>query len=163
MFCVVSNTLYAQGHIDVDGASVVMEPCAESIAAGDGRELWQYLSSGQIASVLGKKCISVGTGNLVMLKSCDASSSSQWEAQGSGTLYTYISSIECFTSPCACAEGQLRSGHGCLSMKGLAAGTNVALRAAVSASSSADTGAHGASMAVDGSSSIFWVCSHRLY
>ena len=67
-----------------------MEPCGESIAAGDGRELWQYLSSGQIASVVGKKCISVGTGNTVMLKSCDASSSSLWEAQGSGTLYLYM-------------------------------------------------------------------------
>ena len=79
------NTFFAKGHVDVDGASIVMEPCAESIAAGDGRELWQYLSSGQIASVIGKKCMSVGTGSAIMLKSCDASSSSQWEAQGSGT------------------------------------------------------------------------------
>ena len=79
------NTFFAKGHVDVDGASIVMEPCAESIAAGDGRELWQYLPSGQIASVIGKKCMSVGTGSAITLKSCDASSSSQWEAQGSGT------------------------------------------------------------------------------
>ena len=64
-------------------------------------------------------------------------------------------------SPSACGKGELRSGHGCLSMKGLAAGTNVALKAAVSASSSADFGAHGASMVVDGSSSTFWVCLLR--
>lgn len=123
------------GHTDVDGAAVVVEPCAESIASGDGRELWQYLPSGQIASVTGKKCIAVGTGNAVTLKNCDASSSSQWEAQGSG---------------------QLRSGQNCLSAKGLTAGSNVALKSAISASSTADTGAHGASMAVDGSSSTFW-------
>ena len=72
------------GHTDVDGASVVMEPCAEAVAAGDGRELWQYLSGGQIASVVGKKCIAVGAGGAVVLKGCDASSASQWEAQGSG-------------------------------------------------------------------------------
>lgn len=126
------------GHTDVDGAALVVEPCAESIAAGDGRELWQYLPSGQIASVTGKKCIAVGSGNLVTLKGCDASSSSQWEAQGSG---------------------QLRSsgpGQNCLSVKGLTAGANVALKSAISASSTADAGAHGASMAVDGSSNTFW-------
>jgi len=50
----------------------------------------------------------------------------------------------------------LKSGSKCLSVKGLAAGTNVALKSAISASSSADTVAHGASMAVDGSSSTFW-------
>lgn len=82
--------MFLRGHTDVDGAAVVVEPCAESIAAGDGRELWQYLPSGQIASVTGKKCIAVGTGNVVTLKGCDASSSSQWEAQGSGAR-----SIDC--------------------------------------------------------------------
>ena len=83
------------GHTDVDGAAVVVEPCAESIASGDGRELWQYLPSGQIASVTGKKCIAVGTGNAVTLKNCDASSSSQWEAQGSGTRsISYIALID---------------------------------------------------------------------
>ena len=49
------------------------------------------------------------------------------------------------------------AGQKCLSVKGLAAGTNVALKSAISASSSADTGAHGASMAVDGNSNTFWV------
>lgn len=49
----------------------------------------------------------------------------------------------------------------CLSVKGLAAGTNVALKSAISASSSADTGAHGASMAVDGNSNTFWVRNER--
>ena len=73
-----------RGHSDVDGAALVVESCAQSIAAGDGRELWQYLPSGQIASATWKKCISVGAGSVVSLKGCDASGSSQWEAQGSG-------------------------------------------------------------------------------
>lgn len=126
------------GHSDVDGAALVVESCAQSIAAGDGRELWQYLPSGQIASATGKKCISVGAGSVVSLKGCDASGSSQWEAQGSGQLRL---------------SG---AGHTCLSMRGLTAGTNVASKSAISASSTADIGAHGASMAVDGSSSTFW-------
>ena len=65
-----------------------MEPCAQSIAAGDGRELWQYLPGGQIASVTGKKCMTVSTGGAVVLKGCDATGASQWEAQGSGRLLT---------------------------------------------------------------------------
>ena len=62
-----------------------MEPCAQSIAAGDGRELWQFLPGGQIASVTGKKCMTVSTGGAVVLKACDATGASQWEAQGSGS------------------------------------------------------------------------------
>ena len=60
--------------------------------------------------------------------------------------------------------GQLRlvgAAQKCLSVKGLAAGTNVALKSAISASSSADTGAHGASMAVDGNSNTFWAHEDR--
>ena len=65
-----------------------------------------------------------------------------------------------FALPHLSLQGQLRlsgPGQNCLSVKGLAAGSNVALKSAVSASSTADTGAHGASMAVDGSSNTFWV------
>lgn len=83
-----------EGHVDVDGAEVVVEPCTKAIAAGDGRELWQYLSNGQITSVLGKKCIGLRKNeaeknSAVILTSCDQPSAagggpSRWEAQGSG-------------------------------------------------------------------------------
>ena len=57
-------------------------------------------------------------------------------------------------------QGQLKlaqSGDRCLSQTGPAAGTeDVAARGAITASSSADVAAHGANMAVDGSSSTFW-------
>ena len=142
----------------MDGAAVVLEPCAQSIAAGDGRELWQYLPGGQIASVTGKKCIAVSTGGTVILKGCDATGASQWEAQGSGA-YDCQPLAPHGVSCIYAYGGQLRlsgAGQKCLSAKGLAAGTNVALKSAISASSSADTGAHGASMAVDGNSNTFW-------
>ena len=45
-----------------------------------------------------------------------------------------------------------------MSQKGFAAGVeDVAARGAISATGSVDTTAHGANMAVDGSSSTFWV------
>ena len=51
-----------------------------------------------------------------------------------------------------------RAGDYCLSQKGPAAGLeDAAARGAITASSTADAAAHGANMAVDGSSSTFWV------
>ena len=50
-----------------------------------------------------------------------------------------------------------RAGDYCLSQKGPAAGVeDAAERGAITASSTADAVAHGANMAVDGSSSTFW-------
>lgn len=113
---------------------VALEPCAAAVAAGDGRELWRHLPNGQIASAIGDKCISTA-GDAVVLGACDSGASS-WEAQG---------------------NGQLRSGQNCLSQDGPGAGAeDAAAHGAVSASSSADGAAHGASMSVDKSSSTFW-------
>ena len=51
-----------------------------------------------------------------------------------------------------------RAGDYCLSQRGPAAGVeDAAERGAITASSTADAVAHGANMAVDGSSSTFWV------
>jgi hypothetical protein len=70
----------------------------------------------------------------------------------------YISFFEVFSRGCA---GQLklgRAGNFCLSQSGLAAGVeDAAAHGAITSSSSADAAAHGANMAVDGSSKTFWV------
>lgn len=121
------------GGATTNGADVVLEPCASAVAAGDGRELWQRLPNGQLTHATGQACIGVD-GAAVVLAACDGAAA--WEAQG---------------------NGQLRSGAQCLSQKGPASGMeDVAARGAVAASSAADVTAHGANMAVDGSSNTFW-------
>ena len=47
------------GAVDVDGASALLEPCLEAVAAGDGRELWQFEGAGAIQSAVGKTCLQV--------------------------------------------------------------------------------------------------------
>lgn len=101
---------------------LVLESCVDSVAAGDGRELWVMQPGGRIAAVRGGKCISVHDG-LVSLSDCEASDS--WELQANNQLKS--------------ASG----GGGCLSGSGASSGSNVALRAAVHASSAIDV-AHGA-------------------
>ena len=155
--------------LSVENGDIGLETCSSAIAAGDGRELWQNLPNGQIASVLGKKCMTLRGGDsedgVVSLMNCDEAAGdggSQWEAQGNGGIHlcSQISSLQNMT---ILLKGQLKSGKAgqyCLSQKGAtAAATNVASRSAISASSSADSAAHGASKAVDGSSSTFWVGS----
>lgn len=124
------------GGAAAQGSDLILEPCASAVAAGDGRELWQRLPNGQLAQVTGQACIGAD-GDSILLASCD--SASAWEAQGNGQLKL------------------AQSGDRCLSQAGPAAGTeDVAARGAITASSSADVAAHGANMAVDGSSSTFW-------
>ena len=94
----------------------------DAVAAGDGRELWAMQPGGRIVALHGEKCISERDG-LVSLGNCETSGA--WEMQ---------------------AGNQLKSGSGgdmCLSGSGVASGLNVALRAAVHASSAIDA-AHGA-------------------
>jgi len=153
-----------KGAVDSE-SDISLESCSKAIAAGDGRELWQYLPNGQIASVLGKKCMTLSSGDSVSLMNCDEASAdggSSWEAQGNGMI-DLCSPASLKVYQCAFLKGQLKSGKAgqhCLSQKGAtAAATNVASHGAISASSSADSSAHGASKAVDGSSSTFWATS----
>lgn len=103
-------------------ADLVLESCVDAVAAGDGRELWVMQPGGRIATLRGEKCISEHDG-LVSLSDCEAGVA--WELQ---------------------ANNQLKSasaGSLCLSGSGASSGSNVALRAAVHASSAIDV-AHGA-------------------
>merc|ERR1719199_845863 len=96
------------------------------------------MPSGQIASVLGKLCISLGEDAAVVLSKCDESDgNAKWEVQ---------------------ANGQLKNGQagGCITQKGPAAGVENAAVSAAAASSSADVNAHGANMAVDEKDSTYW-------
>jgi len=131
--CVVVDS----GNVDSEGADVVLESCAMAIAAGDGRDLWQRLPDGQISNVAGGRCVGT-SGDTVVLMACDGGST--WETTASGQL-----------------KLGRDKGQYCLSQQGLAGGMeDVAARGAISASSTADTVAHGANMAVDGSSNTFW-------
>jgi len=119
----------------------------------------QHTPNGQISNALGGKCIGTD-GDSVNLVACDGGST--WEMQGNGdcSLCKLLCPQSGMVSMCVCT-GQLklgRSGEYCLSQRGFTAGAeDVAVGGAISASSSADATAHGANMAVDGSSSTFWV------
>ena len=102
--------------------ALVLESCVDAVAAGDGRELWVMQPGGRIAALHVEKCISDHDG-LVSLSDCEASDA--WELQANNELKS--------------ASG----GGGCLSGSGASSGSNVALRAAVHASSAIDV-AHGA-------------------
>jgi len=130
------------GGIGIDGAALILERCSEAVALGDGRDLFSLQAGGQLLNVAGGKCVGLRSGDLVdggelMFGDCDTAS--RWEVQGNGQL-------------------KLNSaGDFCLSQKGLVPGkTNVAAKAAVMASSTANVLSHGAAMAVDGNAGTFW-------
>ena len=83
--------------LSVENGEIGLESCSSAIAAGDGRELWQNLPNGQIASVLGKKCMTLRGGDsedgVVSLMNCDEAAGdggSQWEAQGNGRIHCCV-------------------------------------------------------------------------
>jgi len=137
------------GSVDTEGSEVVLEPCIDTVAAGDGRELWRFGSHDQIVNILGGKCMGlkenvVADGGHVVLVNCDAAAGSK-DGRSQWTLE---------------ANNQLTSGHSgqyCLSQRGASPGVeNVAAKAAVMASSNVDAVAHGANMAVDGKDGTYW-------
>ena len=48
----VARQVAEGGAVDVDGAPALLEPCLEAIAAGDGRELWNFEAAGAIQSAV---------------------------------------------------------------------------------------------------------------
>lgn len=129
-----------EGNSATDGAAVVLETCAGAVAAGDGRELFSLQAGGQILNVAGGKCLGVdgdSDGSEVVLSGCDKAS--QWEVLGNGQLRLN-------------APGDL-----CLAQAGLAPGSaDVAVNAAVMASSTVNSLSHGAAMAVDDDADTYW-------
>ena len=109
---------------------MVLESCAGAIAAGDGRELFTLQASGQIVNVAGKKCLGVrdcdaADGSEIVLSVCDEAL--KWEVVGHGQLK--INAPEDL----------------CLAQVGLSPGiADVAAKAGVMASSTANALSHGA-------------------
>ena len=118
----------------------------------------QRLPNGQIANAIGKKCVGAA-GDAVVLTSCDEGSA--WETQANGARMHSPASGGRANFGARVQAGQMklaRAGDYCLSQEGPAAGVeDAAARGAITASSTADNMAHGANMAVDGSSNTFWV------
>ena len=109
---------------------MVLQKCTDAIAAGDGRDLFTFQSGGQLLNVAGGKCAGFGGADIsdgASLTFGDCGAAPQWEVLGSGQLKV---------------KG---AGDLCLSQSGLAPGTaDVAANAAVSASSTSNSIAHGA-------------------
>jgi len=121
----------------VDDVTALLEPCTETIAAGDGREVWTFESGGRIRHVLKNKCLQV-VGGAVTMGDCNGKDSS-WELTPEGQMKLQ-------------ATGDL-----CLTQSGSFAGDeDVAHSAPVHATSSSDDSAHGAVKAVDGNEKTYW-------
>lgn len=129
------------GDVSLDGAALGLERCGASAASGDGRDVFTLQTGGQLVNVAGGKCAIVresnGEDGDVVLGNCD--NAAEWEISGNAQLKLVGAS------------------NRCLSQRGLTAGTvDVAAKAAVTASSTANGFSHGAAMAVDGSPGTFW-------
>ena len=122
---------FAPGGIGVNGAALVLETCAKTVAFGDGRDMFSLQPSGQLLNVPSGKCANVGgseikDGAFVSLADCE--SASRWEVQGNGQL-------------------KLKSAADfCLTQEGVSPGVrDVAANAAAMASSTMNVASHGGS------------------
>lgn len=115
------------------GWSAELADCLDSLALGDGREVWTFTGSGSLQNIKTRACASPTT-NGVPLMPC--SSAAPWGVSPSG---------------------QLMSGSQCLTQVGGVAGMgNAALLAAARAFSTSEQQGHGASAAIDGSGATYW-------
>ena len=115
----------------MNGAALVLETCAKTVAFGDGRDMFSLQPSGQLLNVPSGKCANVGgseikDGAFVSLADCE--SASRWEVQGNGQL-------------------KLKSAADfCLTQEGVSPGVrDVAANAAAMASSTMSVASHGGS------------------
>lgn len=119
--------------------SVRLGACSSAVAAADGRELWSFLSGGQLMNAASKQCAGPsGAGSSLAMSDCG--SASPWKMLPNGQVQV--------------------GGSKCLSQTGGGAGAeNVAMHAAVAATSSANAASHSAAAAVDGDDATFWASS----
>jgi len=121
----------------VGDSAALFGPCAEAIAAGDGREVLSFESGGQLRNAVTGKCLAVAGGR-VSFGECGGKSAAAWALSEDGQL-------------------KLTGTDMCLSQAGSFAGDeDVAHGAAVHATSASDEASHGAVKAVDGSEKTYW-------
>ena len=106
-----------------------LEKCGAAAASGDGREVFTLQAGGQLVNVAGGKCASVressGEDGDIVLGNCD--NAAEWEISGNAQLKL------------------VGAPNLCLSQRGLTAGiVDVAAKAAVTTSSTANGFSHGA-------------------
>ena len=106
-----------------------LEKCSAAAASGDGRDVFTLQAGGQLVNVAGGKCAIVressGEDGDVVLGNCDKAA--EWEISGNAQLKL------------------VGAPNLCLSQRGLTAGImDVAAKAAVTASSTANGFSHGA-------------------
>ena len=115
----------------MDGAALILESCAKTVASGDGRDMFSLQPNGQLLHVPGGNCVSVGEsetkeGAFVSLASCETAA--RWEIQSNGQFK--LKSTADF----------------CLTQGGVAPGLHdVAANAAAMASSTMNVASHGGS------------------
>ena len=124
-----ARCLMLQGDASLDGAALGLESCGASAASGDGRDVFTLQAGGQLVNVAGGRCAVIrennGEDGDVVLGNCD--NAAKWEISGNAQLKL------------------VGAPNLCLSQRGLTAGTvDVAAKAAVTASSTANGFSHGA-------------------
>merc|ERR1719313_1684075 len=138
------------GSVGQRGALVTAEPCAEAIAAGDGREVFVMTEAGQLAvGGAGSGLCAILAGNSaagggeIELDDCEAAAET-----GDGRSFWALA-----------PNGQLTMGGGshCMVLAGGSGGNgaDVAPTATVSATATADS-AHGAEKLTDGDATSYW-------
>jgi len=128
-------------------SDLTLQPCASTVAAGNGRDIFSFQSNGQLKNVATKQCVGLppkdsDDSGRVHLMDCDDA------AANGGSLFE------------ATESNQLKflgDGALCLSQEGLGAGiVDVAFHAAAAATTTWDFVSHGANMAVGNEASGFW-------
>lgn len=128
--------------VGMSHVGATLDACAAAIAELDGREVWSLAAGGSLTNLATKQCLAAppdaAAGSAVELAPCNGAGGSAWELQANGQIKLGESSM-------------------CLSQAGPTAGmADLAVSSSIVASSTLDP-AHGASLAVDGLTSSYWV------
>ena len=96
MLATATTALTGESCLVAQGKSLAAEPCLNAIAAGDGREIFEFNSQGQLIHIASSKCITLLNGDASMggklaLETCSVAAEandgrSSWVLTGGGQL-----------------------------------------------------------------------------